>query len=143
MLALLASCVVLGHGAFTRPDNAWACTPGHYDQITRAAACTHKDRPYLPAAVRREILAIYHVPGWTGRDGELDHRVPFWAGGTTDRANLWPERGRIPNPKDELESYVYRRVCTGRPSPMRLRTARRIFQGNWVAYYRFYHLDRD
>jgi hypothetical protein len=86
---------------------------------------------------------IYGIPAasWSGASGELDHRQPFFAGGTTDPANVWPERGPATgNPKDALENYARRRLCTGRPHPMSLRTVHIIFAGNWVAYYRFYVL---
>jgi hypothetical protein len=69
---------------------------------------------------------------------DFDHRVPFSLGGTTDRANIWPEAGSIPNTKDKLEDYVHGRVCDKRT--MRLRTARAIFLGDWVAAFRKYHL---
>ena len=131
-----AVCHVTGQSAFLRPDDD--CTPGASEDLTRAQACVHKERPPLRAAERRFILTSYGVPNWTGDDGELDHRIPFFMGGTTDRANIWPEAGSRPNPKDTLEDYVYRRVCTKRT--MRLSTARAIFKGDWVTSFRRYHL---
>jgi hypothetical protein len=83
-------------------------------------------------------LTGYGVPNWTGQNGELDPRVPFSFGGTTDRANIWPEAGSIPNTKDKLEFYIHDRVC--HDGTMRLRTARAIFLGDWVAAFRKYHL---
>jgi hypothetical protein len=97
-------------------------------------------RPSLPAAERRAILSNYGVPTFNGTTGELDHRQPLALGGTTDRRNVWAEVGPIPNPKDRLEAYVFRRVCKSLPHPMSLRTAHAIFAGNWVAYFRFYGL---
>jgi hypothetical protein len=135
VIAFLASaCVLLGHGAYTRPSDA--CTPGHIDPIPLTQACQHRTRPRLPATERRRILAAYGLKTWTGADGELDHRQPFWLGGTTDHLNVWPEPGSIPNPKDRLEDYVYRRVCVTRS--MRLSTARSLFRGDWVAAYHRY-----
>src|SRR6186997_710708 len=121
LLTTLAMCHTLGAAPMVAPDNG--CTPGAYDRITLTQACVSKARPALPAADRRRILARYGVPNWTGADGELDHRQPFFLGGRTNVANIWPERGTIPNPKDKLEAYVYRRVCHGSPHPMRIRTA--------------------
>jgi hypothetical protein len=134
--AILAAavCHVGGQAPFVRPDDD--CTPGAYKNLTAAQACKHKERPSLPAAERRFILTSYGVPNWTGQSGELDHRVPFSFGGTTDRANIWPEEGSIPNTKDKLEFYIHDRVCHDRT--MRLRTARAIFLGDWVAAYRRY-----
>jgi hypothetical protein len=136
MIALAATCVLLGSGAFTAPPRA--CTPGTYRHLTRAAVCVHHDRPTLHAADRRTILARYGRTTWTGNDGELDHRVPFFLGGLTDPSNEWPEPGSLPNPKDRLEFYVYRRVCDGKPHAMRVRTARRVFLHDWRVAYRRY-----
>lgn len=141
MLAVLlaaAVCHAGGQAPFVTPDPV--CTPGAYERLSRTQVCTHKPRPPLPSSERRWILVSYGVPRWSGRDGELDHRVPFFLGGTTDRANIWPEVGRIPNAKDILEFYVYRRVCLASPYPMRVGTARALFTADWVAAFRKYRL---
>lgn len=123
-------CDVVGVAPLTAPDNA--CTPGQYEAISRKNVCDgDTPRPTLPTAVRRRLLADYGVPAWSGTNGELDHRVPLFLGGLTTKANLWPEAGHIPNPKDRLELAVYRRVCFGDPAPMRVRTAVRIFLSDW------------
>lgn len=127
-------CKIGGRGQFTTPDNA--CTPGAYTVLPRfprhpgePSVCITKDRPSLPVAQRRKLLVEYGVPGWTGRDGELDHRVPVFLGGLTVEDNLWPERGAIPNRKDALEVLVRRRICVDRT--MRVRTAVRLFLADW------------
>lgn len=117
-------------------DRLRACTPGAYRALGRRAVCESKDRPALRAADRREILDDYGVPGWTGRDGELDHLVPLFLGGRTAPANIWPERGAIPNVKDRLEGYVRHRICVAHT--MRPRTGRRIFAADWRVYFRRY-----
>jgi hypothetical protein len=137
-LAFAAPCHTSGAAPFSLPDNT--CTKGAFVRLTKAQACASKDRPSLTAADRRRILANYGITSWTGASGELDHRQPVWSGGLTVVGNIWPERGSIPNAKDALENYTRRRVCTGRPHPMSLRTVHIIFAGNWVAYYRFYVL---
>jgi hypothetical protein len=137
-----ASCTVSDAGGLPGPDSSAGCTPGSFERLSKAAVCRSKRRPDTPASVRHAVLTSYGVPSWTGRDGEIDHRVPFFLGGLTDRANLWPERGAIPNEKDRLESYVYRRVCQREPSAMRVATARGLFLGDWRRAYRRYHLDR-
>lgn len=143
--AQAATCHVSRWHHLPGPDNAWDCTPGAFASLTRAEACKSKDRPTLHAADRREVLREYGVPGWSGADGELDHRVPFFLGGLTTPANIWPERGPIPNAKDRLEALgkgsVYDRVCRGRPHWMRVRTARRIFLGDWRVTYRAWKAD--
>lgn len=134
--ASAASCRTIGPVPFTLPDNA--CTPGAFVRKTQADICDgHTERPNLPTSERRALLARYGVPGWTGANGELDHRIPLFLGGTTDRRNVWPERGSIPNPKDKLEGLVFRRVCAG---TMRVRTALLIFEGNWRASYSYFVL---
>jgi hypothetical protein len=96
----------------------------------------HKDRPAVPAAVRSEVLARYGVTSWSGKTGEIDHRVPFFLGGQTNVSNLWPEAGPIPNRKEALERYVRDRICV--QGTMRVRTAVRIFLPDWVTYSRRY-----
>jgi hypothetical protein len=138
LAAILAAvaCHVGGQAPFLRPDAA--CTPGAFQALPLTKVCRHKERPGLPSVERRAILVGYGVPGFTGRVGELDHRIPFFLGGTTDRRNIWPEAGRRPNPKDDLEQYVRQRVCVTKT--MRLRTARAIFKGDWVVAYRRYQI---
>lgn len=141
-LALAAPCHTAGTPPFTVPSNA--CTPGAFVRKTKADVCDGRTvRPSLPAAERRTILSNYGVPTFNGTTGEIDHRQPLVLGGATDRRNLWPEvEVNGFNPKDRLESYVLRRVCKGLPHPMSLRTAHAIFAGSWVAYFRFYRLDK-
>ena len=137
MLAVLAaSCIITGAQPFIRPDNA--CTPGSYDPLPKAQVCVHKDRLTLPAAVKREVLTRYGFTFWSGETGEIDHRVPFFLGGQTNVSNLWPEAGPIPNRKDALERYTRNRICVN--GTMRVRTAVRIFLGDWVTYGRRYGL---
>jgi hypothetical protein len=135
-LLAVAACHIGGSGAMTIPDDAPACTPGAYARLTHAQICTHKDRPGLPESDRRSILARYGLKSWSGQDGELDHRVPFFLGGLTDSANIWPEPGAIPNEKDRLEGYAYRRVCD-EPPTLPVRVALRWFRGDWrIPYWR-------
>jgi len=59
----------------------------------------------------------------TGTEGELDHLVPLELGGANDAANLWPETGPIPNPKDSVENALNRAVCDGQISLARAQSA--------------------
>lgn len=140
LAALLAAalCSPLGAAPMTAPDNSPECTPGSTVVLTKKQACTPTDRGSTPASIRRDVLARYGVPDWSGQDGEIDHRVPWFLTHETSRRNLWPEAGPIPNPKDKLEFYVYRRVCNAKPHPMSVRTARLIFLGDWRVYFRRY-----
>jgi len=65
---------------------------------------------------------------------EFDHLVPLELGGApNDPRNLWPEPGRTPNPKDELERRLHEMVCAGE---IQLATARREIASDWVSLYR-------
>jgi hypothetical protein len=77
-------------------------------------------------------LASYGHAG-SLHDYEYDHLVPLELGGATnDPRNLWPEPGRAPNPKDELEGRLRELVCNGR---VRLAAAQRAIARDWVALY--------
>jgi hypothetical protein len=122
-----------GHG-LPEADRIVGCTPGRYVDLTREQACASKDRPSTPAAVRREVLRRYGLATWSGKNGEIDHMQPFWLGGKTTAANLWPEPGKATNnEKDALENFTRRRVCVDHT--MRLRTVRRMFANDWRIYY--------
>lgn len=145
LLATAACHVGFAHG-LPAPDNSSRCTPSSFDILTRSQACTAKTRPALKAADRRQILTEYGVPNWTGADGELDHRVPVWLGGRTEPLNVWPEpdENHFPgyrNAKDRVEFRAYRRVCFRDPYGMRVRTARRVFLGDWRVTYRAWKED--
>lgn len=131
-----APCRVQGAGGMARPDDR--CTPGTFDVIPlrpsrpgERAVCEHKARPTIDAAEKARIVRQYGYARWTGRDGELDHRVPFFLGGRTEEDNLWPERGAIPNQKDGVERAVYERVCSG---SMTVGEARAVFLGDWTRW---------
>jgi len=128
------ACHVHGSGGFVRPDDR--CTPGTFDTLTRVQACRHKKRPFLSLRERRRISAQYGFRHWTGRNGELDHRVPFFLGGRTEEDNLWPEHGSIPNVKDRLEFRIHDMVCDWRI--MSVTEAREVFLGDWTEAYRRY-----
>lgn len=129
-----ASCHVKGSGRFVRPDDR--CTPGTFDALSREQACRHKQRPSLSAAEKRRITRQYGFGRWSGRRGELDHRVPFFLGGRTEEDNLWPQRGRRPNTKDRLEFAVHARVCDA--GSMTVEQARSVFLGDWTEAYARY-----
>jgi hypothetical protein len=43
-------------------------------------------------------------------------------------ANLWPEVGKIPNPKDSVENALHKAVCAGKVS---LSAAQQAIALNW------------
>jgi hypothetical protein len=129
-----ARCHIGGSGNFVRPDDK--CTPGSFDALSRGQACVHKTRPRLSYAAKLAIVRAYGFRHWSGRDGEIDHRVPFFLGGRTDASNLWPETGGLPNTKDDLEFKVYDLVC--KTGTMTVNAARGIFLSDWTTAYARY-----
>jgi hypothetical protein len=60
--------------------------------------------------------------------------VPLELGGApNDPRNLWPEPGRTPNRKDELECRLREMVCAGE---VPVGTAQREIASDWVLAYR-------
>jgi hypothetical protein len=114
------------------------CTPGAVDPaVTQAniasticvAGYTESVRP--PEAQTEEFKFRHAYPAYGIADGvrsELDHLVPLELGGANDAANLWPEAGQVPNPKDDVERALNRAVCDGRIS---LADAQRAIASNW------------
>jgi hypothetical protein len=65
---------------------------------------------------------------------EYDHLVALELGGATNApANLWPEPGSSPNPKDRVEDELNREVCDGK---MTLSAAQHLIVTDWVKLYR-------
>lgn len=60
---------------------------------------------------------------------ELDHLVPLELGGANDAANLWPELGAVPNPKDRVEGDLRMAVCDGKVT---LAAAQLAIARNWT-----------
>ena len=136
------SCHARGPGLFSLPDPR--CTPGAISPaVTQAniqsTICsegyTETVRP--PESVsepeKEASLAAYGDSGPL-HIYEFDHLVPLELGGApNDPRNLWPEPGRTPNPKDELERRLHEMVCAGE---IQLATARREIASDWVSLYR-------
>lgn len=119
-----------------RPDPA--CTPGAIDPaVTQAniasticaSGWTATVRP--PAAATDRLKAqMYRAYGITaGTVSELDHLIPLELGGANDTANLWPEVGKQPNPKDKVENDLRRAVCDRKVT---LTAAQRAIAANWL-----------
>jgi hypothetical protein len=118
-----------------RPDPA--CTPGSFDPaVTQADLASTICKSGYTATVRppsastekakRALYTAYGVP--TGTVSELDHLVSLELGGSNDVANLWPEVGKIPNPKDSVENALHKAVCAGKVS---LSAAQQAIALNW------------
>jgi hypothetical protein len=118
-----------------------ACTPGAYDpKVTAEILCdpaysTDVYRPPSSQTTRFKYLVAYPAYGIEGRPkSELDHLINLDLGGSNDGANLWPEIGSIPNPKDKVEGDLHDYVCQGgsvAERASRLHAARLAIAANW------------
>jgi hypothetical protein len=132
------TCHAVGTGLYSSPDPH--CTPGALNPaVTQAdisrticrAGWTATVRPpeSITEAEKRASIAAY---GDTQPIGgyEYDHFVPLELGGATNAAaNLWPEPGASPNPKDRVEDELNAAVCDHRIS---LAKAQEEIVANWV-----------
>jgi hypothetical protein len=114
------------------------CTPGGIDPAVRQATIkmticvrgyTATVRPPVSETSRakRALYLVYGLP--LGQRSELDHLVPLELGGDNDVANLWPEAGPIPNPKDQVENRLRVAVCAGK---VKLAVAQRAIVADWT-----------
>jgi len=111
------------------------CTPGAYDPaVTRAVLCSggySTDSYRAPESQTETFKFSEAYPAYgiaAGTTSELDHLIPLELGGANDAANLWPEVGSIPNPKDHVEGALHDAVCSGRVA---LAAAQRAIARNW------------
>lgn len=133
------ACHARGTGEDVLPDPT--CTPGATNPaVTPATITTTICRSGWTSTVRppesyteplkRQGLARYGEPGPLGAYEE-DHLIPLELGGSpSDPANLWPEPGASPNPKDQVESAANRAVCDGR---LGLAEAQQAMAADWIA----------
>jgi hypothetical protein len=142
------SCHVRGTGAYVLPDPR--CTPGAVNPVVTQATIhrticvsgwTATVRPSSSYTSRLKVQQMY-LYGDRGSPSlyEEDHFIPLELGGSPASAkNLWPEYGRIPNPKDAVENAAKRAVCGGR---MSLVAAQRAMVANWITFGRQLHAIR-
>lgn len=131
----LTTCHARDRGKLPDPS----CTPGSIDPaVTQRnihsticrAGWTARVRPpeaQTQRAKYRVAYPAYHIPAQA--QSELDHLVPLELGGSNDITNLWPEVGRIPNPKDSVENALNHAVCDGRVS---LTAAQNAIASDWL-----------
>jgi hypothetical protein len=119
-----------------RPDPT--CTPGSFDpSVTQDNIATTICRSGYTETVRpsvsqtdkakKTLYTDYGIP--SGTTSELDHLVSLELGGSNDVANLWPEVGKIPNPKDTVENDLHKAVCSGK---VPLVAAQQAIAANWT-----------
>lgn len=128
------SCHVGDKGQLPDPT----CTPGGIDPtvkqsnlsttICRKGGYTDTVRPPTSQTNKAKTM-LYGAYGIAlSKKGELDHLVSLQLGGDNDVANLWPEIGPIPNPKDAVETHLHTAVCKGRTT---LSAAQHAIAANW------------
>jgi hypothetical protein len=115
-------------------------TPGSIAPLTASQLCSGQ-RPVnvVPVDVERRVLKAYKMENVPAQDYEMDALITPELGGTSDAANVWPQRygGGVWNArvKDEIEDYLRDAVCRG---DLELQTAQHDLANNWVAAYRKY-----
>ena len=105
-------------------------TPGEAQTTDLGLICTSpiKVPRDVPISVKMQVFANYHIP-WQNRAlYEVDHLIPLELGGANTIANLWPEFGPIPNPKDRVEARLHALVCTGKVT---IEAAQHAIATNW------------
>ena len=119
-----------------RPDPR--CAPGAVDPaVTQANIASTICKSGYTATVRPSASAtdrlkaqMYRAYGIkTGTTSELDHLVSLELGGANDAANLWPEVGKIPNPKDKVENALHVAVCSRKVT---LAAAQQAIASDWT-----------
>lgn len=131
---LTGPCQARDHGRL--PDRR--CTPGAVDPaVTQADIGTticssgYTERVRPPESQTEDFKFSQAYPAYgmaSGTTAELDHLVPLELGGANDAANLWPEAGPLPNPKDAAENALRTAVCDGQVS---LARAQRAIARDW------------
>jgi hypothetical protein len=135
------SCHATGSDAFSGPD--LRCTPGARDPaVTQSTIDTTICVRGYSATVRppssithTEKIASMAAYGDSSASShyEYDHLVSLELGGApNDPRNLWPEPGKIPNPKDRVENRLHRDVCNHQITLIR---AQREIATHWVTTY--------
>ena len=116
------------------------CTPGVADRSVTAenvasticvSGYTATVRPpaSYTSALKRQQMSDYGFTDST-RLHEEDHLISLELGGSPrDPANLWPEPGASPNPKDKIENRLHVAICAGQIS---LGEAQHRITTNWT-----------
>jgi hypothetical protein len=117
-----------------------AVTPGAVSQLTAAELCNGvRPSRWVTESVRQQVLRSYGMERVPAAAYELDALITPELGGSTDPANLWPQRYHSPvwnaRVKDELEHLLPEMVCAGQIS---LAQAQREIASDWIAAYRRY-----
>lgn len=116
------------------------CTPGSIDRnVNQENIQQTICKKNYTKTVRPSSAYIYKLKkiqieeyGYTDKNPsnyEEDHLISLELGGSaSDPANLWPEWGPIPNPKDAVENLCHRKVCR---EEITLERAQKEIAENW------------
>ena len=115
-------------------------TPGAVSELTTAELCNGvRPSRFVTEAVRQQVLRSYQMEQVPAASYELDALVTPELGGSTDQANLWPQRYHSPvwnaRVKDALEQLLPEMVCGEQIS---LAQAQRDIASDWIAAYKRY-----
>lgn len=115
-------------------------TPGAVAEVSAADLCGGvRPSRWVTETVRQQVLRAYGMQGVPASAYELDALITPELGGSTDAANLWPQRYHSPvwnaRVKDELEQLLPQMVCEGR---ITLAEAQRAIASDWIAAYKHY-----
>jgi hypothetical protein len=81
------------------------------------------------SALKRKQIKQYGYADTNPSHYEEDHLVSLELGGApSDPLNLWPERGKSPNPKDRVENQLHAAVCA---SQITLAEAQSVIRTDW------------
>jgi hypothetical protein len=80
--------------------------------------------------LKTTAMKAYGVPASARATTQLDHLIPLEIGGSSDVANLWPQRD-IKNytAKDHVEDRLHAAVCDGK---VKLGAAQNAIAGDWT-----------
>jgi anti-sigma factor RsiW len=117
-----------------------AHTPGAVTQLTTAELCSGvRPSRLVTEDVRQQVLRAYGMERVSTATYELDALVTPELGGSTDPANLWPQRYHSPvwnaRVKDELERLLPEMVCR---QEITLAQAQQEIASDWIAAYKRY-----
>jgi hypothetical protein len=142
-VALIAVRATTGSTAGRMPSGTLpepALTPGAVTQLTTAELCNGvRPSRLVTDDVRQQVVRAYGMEQVSTAAYELDALVTPELGGSTDPANLWPQRYHSPvwnaRVKDELERLLPEMVCR---QEITLAQAQQEIASDWIAAYKRY-----
>jgi hypothetical protein len=120
----------------TLPESS--LTPGAVSELTAAELCSGvRPSRVVPESVRQQVVQAYGMEQVSAGAYELDALITPELGGSTDAANLWPQRYHSPvwnaKIKDELERVLPQMVCD---RTITLAQAQQEIASDWIAAYK-------